>query len=170
MNWEAVGAIGEIAGAIGVIVTLVYLATQIRQNTKASNVIAVQAAIEGSAKWHELMASDVELAEVFWRALEDPEAVSAAERRQFASVLLVFLRREQLVYYLHQQGTLPEQMWTARIRTLCGVLNQPGAHLFLEAGGETLPDDFRQFLKDTMADESTMTDGAASFFTQRDDT
>ena len=35
MNWEAVGAVGEVLGAIGVIVTLVYLAVQIRQNTRA---------------------------------------------------------------------------------------------------------------------------------------
>ena len=34
MNWEAIGAIGEVLGAIGVIVTLAYLAVQIRQNTR----------------------------------------------------------------------------------------------------------------------------------------
>ncbi|MGD8829731.1 MAG: hypothetical protein PVF57_03930, partial [Pseudomonadales bacterium] len=33
--WEAIGAIGELLGAIGVILTLVYLAVQIRQNTSA---------------------------------------------------------------------------------------------------------------------------------------
>lgn len=33
MNWEAIGAIGEVVGAVGVILTLVYLAYQIRQNT-----------------------------------------------------------------------------------------------------------------------------------------
>ena len=35
MNWEAIGAVGEVAGAIGVIATLTYLAVQIRLNTKA---------------------------------------------------------------------------------------------------------------------------------------
>ena len=30
MNWEALGAIGELAGAIGVVGTLVYLTVQIR--------------------------------------------------------------------------------------------------------------------------------------------
>ena len=35
MNWEAIGAIGEVAGAIGVIVTLIYLAAQIRQSSRA---------------------------------------------------------------------------------------------------------------------------------------
>jgi hypothetical protein len=33
MNWDAFGAIGEIIGAIGVVITLVYLAYQISQNT-----------------------------------------------------------------------------------------------------------------------------------------
>ena len=32
MNWDAIGAIAELAGAIGVIASLIYLARQIRQN------------------------------------------------------------------------------------------------------------------------------------------
>ncbi len=40
MNWEAIGAVGETVGALAVLVTLVYLAMQIRQNTKS-----VQAAV-----------------------------------------------------------------------------------------------------------------------------
>jgi hypothetical protein len=35
MNWDAMGAVGEIVGAIAVLVTLIYLAAQIRQNAKA---------------------------------------------------------------------------------------------------------------------------------------
>ena len=33
MNWEAIGATGEVVGAVAVFATLVYLAIQIRQNT-----------------------------------------------------------------------------------------------------------------------------------------
>lgn len=33
MNWDALGAIAELAGAIAVFATLIYLAAQIRQNT-----------------------------------------------------------------------------------------------------------------------------------------
>ena len=35
MNWNAVGAIAELLGAIGVILSLVYLSVQIRQNTRS---------------------------------------------------------------------------------------------------------------------------------------
>ena len=34
MNWDAVGAIAESVGALGVIFSLVYLALQVRQNTQ----------------------------------------------------------------------------------------------------------------------------------------
>ena len=30
MNWDAIGAIGELVGALAVFLTLIYLATQIR--------------------------------------------------------------------------------------------------------------------------------------------
>ena len=33
MNWEAIGAISEMIGALAVVVSLIYLAFQIRQNT-----------------------------------------------------------------------------------------------------------------------------------------
>ncbi len=35
MNWEALGAIAELIGGLGVIATLAYLAIQIRQNTRS---------------------------------------------------------------------------------------------------------------------------------------
>ena len=41
MDWNAVGAIGEAVGAVAVLVTLVYLASQIRQNTKAQETTSV---------------------------------------------------------------------------------------------------------------------------------
>ena len=35
MSWDAVGAIGEVVGAAAVVVTLLFLITQLRQNTKS---------------------------------------------------------------------------------------------------------------------------------------
>jgi len=43
MNWDAIGAIGEILGATAVLVTLVYLARQISQNTDQSRLSSIQA-------------------------------------------------------------------------------------------------------------------------------
>jgi hypothetical protein len=40
MNWDAVGAIAELAGAIGVIASLIYLARQIRQSNATDRLTA----------------------------------------------------------------------------------------------------------------------------------
>jgi hypothetical protein len=40
MDWNAIGALGELAGAIGVILSLIYLASQIRQNTLSNRIAA----------------------------------------------------------------------------------------------------------------------------------
>lgn len=40
INWDAVGAIGEILGALAVFVSLIYLAVQIRNQTRESRLLA----------------------------------------------------------------------------------------------------------------------------------
>ena len=43
MNWDAIGAIGEIIGAIAVVATLFYLAVQVRETRKEAKLAAAQA-------------------------------------------------------------------------------------------------------------------------------
>ena len=42
MNWDAIGAIGEVFGALAVIATLLYLARQIRQLAKQNHIASFQ--------------------------------------------------------------------------------------------------------------------------------
>jgi hypothetical protein len=51
MNWDAIGAVGELVGAVAVVVTLAYLASQLRQNTKALRSSTYQAFNDSSFSW-----------------------------------------------------------------------------------------------------------------------
>lgn len=62
MNWEAIGAVGEIVGALAVVATLIYVAIQIRQNTRH-----VQAQM-GHDGW--ISSADYELAQMDHAAAE----------------------------------------------------------------------------------------------------
>ncbi len=42
MNWEAIGAIGELMGAAVVVATLLYLVKQIKQNTESTEAVGLQ--------------------------------------------------------------------------------------------------------------------------------
>ena len=58
MNWDAIGAVGEFIGAILVGATLIYLAFQLRQNTKALTSSTFQAVSSNMASNMEFFASD----------------------------------------------------------------------------------------------------------------
>ena len=42
MNWDAIGAVGEIVGASGVIISVIYLALQIKKQTKESQMASMR--------------------------------------------------------------------------------------------------------------------------------
>ena len=48
MDWNAIGAVGEVAGAIAVLVTLVYLATQVRHSSQQTRLALSQARTEAN--------------------------------------------------------------------------------------------------------------------------
>ena len=62
MNWEAIGAIGESVGAAGVMVTLIYLAHQIRVNTRTVKTSATKDAQDSWANLNDYLAQDPRLA------------------------------------------------------------------------------------------------------------
>lgn len=66
MDWDAIGAIGEVLGAIGVAITLLYLAVQMRRNTRA-----MQAQTNEARTTHlREMNSTVMDSEWYWEVLE----------------------------------------------------------------------------------------------------
>lgn len=168
MNWDAIGAIGGMLGAIGVILTLIYLAIQLRQNTKAYQMAAIQDAMENSSRFSELLATHDELRRTFWIGLSNPEQLSADDTLRFVSILNIFMRRESVAFYLYKAGTMPEELWNARARTFSGALNQPGLKLYLETSAESLPNQFREFIEDITSKESTMSEETRRLLTQHD--
>jgi hypothetical protein len=62
MNWDAIGAIGETVGALAVILTLAYLAVQIRQNALATQTASHHAVTDSLNQGNLAMAQDAALA------------------------------------------------------------------------------------------------------------
>lgn len=83
MNWEAVGAIGEVVGAVAVISTLIYLAVQVRQNNR-NLAEATSASISQSfASINSRISSDEKFAELFIRGRNDIDSLNPVELERF---------------------------------------------------------------------------------------
>jgi hypothetical protein len=124
MNWDAIGAIGEMVGAAGVIASLLYLAVQIRrdrQNTRA-NTRAMLAAIDvedlrsirDNDRILESMAKDLEL--------EEPGAV---DRLRFSIFIRGLARAAENHFYLYRLGTLDEEKFEGQRNLWRGTISHP---------------------------------------------
>jgi len=92
MNWDAVGALGDLVGGVAVVASLIYLALQVRhsarqtrENTRALRIASRSAVQDAFARWRAL-ASDARLAELYLRGCQDYSALSRDERFQFGLV------------------------------------------------------------------------------------
>ena len=136
MNWETIGAVGEVAGAIGVVVTLIYLSVQIRQNTRAldqSRIVnlsqSYQHRSETRRQAHFAIADSEVMAKVQLKVEEGgwPRDMGAIdqleplEKLRFKEMMAASLVRLDDACYQYREGFLDEQAWSMsqkRIRVL----------------------------------------------------
>jgi hypothetical protein len=110
VNWEAVGAIGEVIGALAVIATLLYLALQVRQNTKAIKGATLNA-ITDHHQFELRWSSDIATA---WRkSLTEPESLTPDESWQIAEWMASSMLARQNEFFQHKQGLIDDDTWDA---------------------------------------------------------
>jgi hypothetical protein len=86
VNWDAIGAIAESVGALGVIGSLIYLAVQIRSNTKQLRFDATQTIAESMDRALDPMYVGNNAA-IWVKGLKDLDALDEAERAIFHGLM-----------------------------------------------------------------------------------
>jgi hypothetical protein len=76
VNWEAVGAIANLAAALGVIATLIYLAIQIRQNSNQLRGAATIAVYDYQRSITDTLTEDQELDKIALRGNENLDSLN----------------------------------------------------------------------------------------------
>jgi hypothetical protein len=122
MNWEALGAIGETIGAIAVILTLGYLAVQIRQNTRMLEASVLSATTNAHVAFNHLLGSDAAAARVFQVGLENFPSLSENEQRQFLNLLRAAFISYEHAFFSYRKGLLDAEVWSRYLRGLKDML------------------------------------------------
>ncbi len=126
MTLQDLGNIGEFVGAIGVIVSLVYLATQIRQNTKAVRSNTSQAITDSRVEFLSSISDNPEVARMFFSGLSDLDALCPDERNRFAIMMARFIATMENYHYQHLQGAMDHEQWTRMLGILRWFMSTPG--------------------------------------------
>ncbi len=147
MNWEALGAIAELVGAIGVIVSLLYLAVQIRQNTVCSRAATYQAVVSDAQRINALVVEHEDIARLRRVGLSEPGVLTPDELMRFHRLLGTYFRFQDNLYLQRRNGTLDEDQWSGYLGVLRQLLANQGAQEYWTSHRESYSQTFREFVR-----------------------
>lgn len=154
MNWEAIGAVGETVGAAGVIISLLYLAVQIRGDARAKRAAAVH---EQSAAFRDLLrmlATDESLATIYLYGIRDLDTIKDSDLVRFASALGFMFRVFEESYFQWQEGNLEAHVWQGFEAPVTDMLAYPGVREWWASRSHWYGDQFRDFVGEKMRQAS----------------
>jgi hypothetical protein len=147
LNWEAMGAVGELLGSLLVLVTLVYLAIQTHSIKKQMKAEARYNFVASMADINLHIAQNTQTASVWRKGLEDVDSLSSDERMQFLMYMGQSCNFWSVMYRLEQDGTLPADQWSIAKTDMVSLLASSGGLFFWKHGGrEAFDDEFAAFV------------------------
>jgi len=139
MNWEAIGAVGEVLGALAVFLTLFYLARQVRESNKLAKSSAATEIMNSFGQVNALLVTP-SVAEVMAKAKVIPSDFTPAEEVQIRQlchrVMNVYMQGEASF----KNGHLDEDSFIVLKRDIHPLLETyPGTAPFFEKALEEYP-------------------------------
>ena len=111
MNWDAIGAVAELAGAVGVIASLLYVAAQVRYSNRASMVQAKLETTRFMTDYADLMLENPDLNDVMLRGQKSLGSLSPEETWQFIHLATKAFWFFSAGHFQFREGTLAEGEW-----------------------------------------------------------
>jgi hypothetical protein len=132
MTWEMLAAIGQLAAVCVGIPSLIYLAVQIREQTRERRQSAVNAL---TVQWGDLtkaLHEDAEFAAIFLRGLHSFHDLDTVSKLRFSAFENRFFKNFEGMHYSRREGTLSPELWGEIERTMSDFLAYDGVRQWWE--------------------------------------
>jgi hypothetical protein len=169
MSLSDLAAIGNFVSGIAVLVSLIFIGIQIRQNTRAVRAQILQNFMDG---WLGIGAMCSGHARVFVAGAGASAATFAAmpddEKMTFMTAIFVIFKHYENMYLQHEKGVIEDQDWEAWTNHMFMYWHMPGVKLWWQSRAVCFSPAFRSFIESSRApgipppsDLFTGTEGAA---------
>ena len=129
MTLSDLASIGSFISGIAVLISLVYLTLQIRQNTLAHRASAHQSRTN-FLKDHMHLIADPGMASVYMRGVTGDPNLSAVELSQFFSVMRSWCIGMSEIVWAHDHGVLDDETFETSAKAVRLMFSQPGMRAF----------------------------------------
>lgn len=152
---EDLGNIGDFLGGIGVVITLAYLAVQIRQNSRSVKATAAQSVLQSLSEALLTSAESPGLTRVVAVGLTDFEQLDELEQTQLFIWLFAWFRIIEQAHQHYTTGNIEEDQWRGQVTHLKALMLAPACSRFWQARRSVFSTGFQKFV------DSLDTEGAA---------
>ena len=156
INWGAFGAPAEGLGAIAVILSVLYLATQIRSQTREARLSATRELPAESRLVLELIALDQEYSKIYQAGIYDYEGLPDNDRMRVSYMFRSFLLICEQQYLHTQHGSIDTIFLESSERVYLEFVKSPGLQQFWQVSKHAFSDDFRHYVDALIAEAQTM--------------
>ena len=159
MNWEAISAVSQLVGSLAVVISVLYLAVQLRSSTRVARVAAQDAAAAALRDVTKPFMENAELGRVWRTGLENLEALSPEDQARFFHAAYQFMKALETIHYHYVYGLLDAQLWEGWRELLQHYVATPGFHYYLTQRGPVFSQRFRTFIAELDPVRERMTVG-----------
>jgi hypothetical protein len=118
--------VGELIAAIAVVISLIFVGIQIRDNTIASKAATYQETVAYDMELLLTVGSTPDVARVFFTYISDPNSLDEDEFLQGRTLFTASIRNFENLYIQHEAGMLSDEAWTTREALIRNIILSPG--------------------------------------------
>ena len=155
MTLSDLGNLGDFIGGLAVIVTLLYLASQIRQNTNSVLGSVESGDARGSSEFLQSLAENPGLARIWRLGLSDPAKLTEDEGVQFVMLMGAAFYRLAGAFEQYKRGLLSAESWERYERLISRYLRSPAALDWWSRGDVPFTRSFIAYVNARISAEST---------------
>lgn len=146
MTLDALGNIGEIVGALGVVISLGYLASQIRQNTKAIKASSHHSLNDAFSAYLKLLIENQRAARILAVGVRDIRELDEEQRDTFYAVLSLLFNHFENTHMHYRQGLLDPEQWRRWAFAIGWYAGFPGIEVWWKNRAGIFPPAFREMV------------------------
>jgi hypothetical protein len=145
MDLNSLANLGEFVGGFFVVVSLVYLAHQVRQNTRSLRSENYARVLERMSTVQSRLSVDAELNRLVAVGAEAPDQLTRAERLRFSWAMYELFGAVEFMYLQYRENALPQSVWERWEASLVWWLSHPGMRAWWSAKPAPLAAEFQRF-------------------------
>ena len=150
----------EIFGGIAIVVSLIFVGIQFRDNTIATKSATANDANAITVAWYIETGNSAQSSQLLWDYIKNPKRItSKAEKYQVTMLLHGLFLAFQNSYYLSAEGTLDQNVHKSLTAAISAVKNQPGFIEYWELRKSLFFEEFRDYVTAIFVSDSEVTEG-----------